>query len=251
MDAHGNTRGLVAGIIVAALLLGIGGVGAGYLAGRGVLLSRLENRYVTVKGVAEMEMKADLATLPIRFSVTAADLKAGMGTLDGTAQLAIAYLKEQGFKDDEIALQRVEIQDTLAQSYRPVDNARNARFILTQNVLVRSRDIDRVRNVSREIGELARRGVVLNDTPGPNYILTAGKLSEIKPELIRRATERAKVAADEFAQASGSEVGDIRRANQGVIVILARDESPFEAEFQSVDKRVRAVTTVDYFLTED
>jgi hypothetical protein len=173
-----------------------------------------------------------------------------MGTLDESAKLVTAYLKEQGFKDDEIALQRVEIQDTLAQGYRN-DVNKNARFILTQNVLVRSNDIEQVRKVSREIGELARRGVVLNDTPGPNFIVTAQKLNEIKPGLNRQATERAKVAAEEFAQTSGSKVGGIRRANQGVIVILARDESPFEGEYQAVDKRIRAVTTVDYFLAKN
>ena len=250
MDSAPRSKALAVGIVIGALVLAAGSVVAGYLAGKGVLMSRLEDRYVTVKGVAEMEMKADLATLPIRFSITAGDLKAGMGTLDESAKLVTSYLKEQGFKDDEIALQRVEIQDTLAQGYRN-DVNKNARFILTQNVLVRSNDIEQVRKVSREIGELARRGVVLNDTPGPNFIVTAQKLNEIKPGLIRQATERAKVAADEFAQTSGSKVGGIRRANQGVIVLLARDESPFEGEYQAVDKRIRAVTTVDYFLAKN
>ena len=250
MDPAPRSKVLAIGIVVGALVLAAGSVVAGYLAGKGVLMSRLEDRYVTVKGVAEMETQADLATLPIRFSITAGDLKAGMGTLDESAKIVTGYLKEQKFKDEEITLQRVEIQDTLAQGYRS-DTPKNARFILTQNALVRSGDIERVRKVSREVGELARRGVVLNDTPGPNFIVTAEKLNEIKPGLIRQATERAKVAADEFAQTSGSRVGGIRRANQGVIVILARDESPFEGEYQSVDKRIRAVTTVDYFLAKN
>lgn len=250
MDSGSRSKALAIGIVIGAAVLAVGAAAGGYLAGKGVLLSRLEDRYVTVKGVAEMETQADLATLPIRFSITAGELKAGMGTLDESAKLVSAYLKEQGFQDDEITLQRVEIQDTLAQGYRS-DTPKNARFILTQNALVRSGDIERVRKVSREIGELARRGVVLNDTPGPNFIVTAEKLNEIKPGLIRQATERAKVAADEFAQTSGSRVGGIRRANQGVIVILARDESPFEGEYQSVDKRIRAVTTVDYFLAKN
>lgn len=249
MDSTPRSKAVAAGIVIGALVLAAGASVGGYLAGKGVLLSRLEDRYVTVKGVAEMEMRADLATLPIRFSITAGDLKAGMTTLDDSAKLVTDYLREQQFKDDEITLQRVEIQDTLAQGYR-ADTNKAARFILTQNVLVRSNDIERVRKVSREIGELARRGVVLNDTPGPNFLLTAEKLNEIKPGLIRQATERAKVAADEFAQTSGSQVGGIRRANQGVIAVLARDETPFEGEYQSVDKRVRAVTTVDYFLSK-
>lgn len=80
--------------------------------------------------------------------------------------------------------------------------------------------------------------------------MTANRLNELKPDLIRQATEAAKAAAAEFAKSSGSRVGGIRTANQGVIVILARDESPAVSERHSAAKRIRAVTTVDYFLTE-
>lgn len=80
--------------------------------------------------------------------------------------------------------------------------------------------------------------------------MTAERLNQLKPDLIREATTAARAAAAEFAKSSGSRVGGIRNANQGVIVILARDESPAISERQSPAKRIRAVTTVDYFLTE-
>lgn len=243
-----SQRSIAAGLIVGGVLLAAGCAIGGFLAGRGVILSRLEDRFVTVKGVAEADARADLATLPIRFSVTAADLKAGMASLDTNTRLVTGYLSELGVKDDEINLQRLEVQDTLAQGYRSGAEKSDARFVLTQSLTVRSTNIDLVTKISREIGELARRGVVLNDTSGPSYIVTAERLNEIKPGLIRKATEEARVAADEFAATSQSKVGGIRRANQGVIVILPRDGTAFESEYQSVDKRIRAVTTVDYFL---
>ncbi|MFO0996017.1 MAG: SIMPL domain-containing protein [Alphaproteobacteria bacterium] len=243
-----SARSIATGVIVGGVLLAIGcGVG-GFLAGRGVILSRLEDRFVTVKGVAEADARADLAILPIRFSVTASDLKAGMGALDTSTRLVTSYLNELGVKDSEVNLQRLEVQDAFAQGYRSGTEKNDTRFVLTQSLTIRSADIDLVTKISREIGELARRGVVLNDTSGPSYIMTAERLNEIKPGLIRKATEEARVAADEFAATSQSKVGGIRRANQGVIVILPRDGTAFETEYQSVDKRIRAVTTVDYFL---
>jgi hypothetical protein len=103
-----------------------------------------------------------------------------------------------------------------------------------------------VRDIAGRTGELVRRGIVLSDNGGPRYAVTVGLLNRIKPDLIRRATMAARGAAAEFAQSSGSTVGPIRTASQGVIEILARDDS--ENERGSPEKRVRAVTTVQYTL---
>jgi uncharacterized protein len=235
--------GPIAMAIGAAIVAGGIGVG-GYLAGKGVLLSRLEDRVVTVKGVAELEMQADLAVLPIAFSVTAPDVKGGMARLDAAAQIVSTFLQEQGFSKEEITFRAVEMRDTMTEG-----SARSeARFVLTQRANARTTDIANVERAGREVGELARRGVVLNWSTGPAFYVTAGKLTEVKPGLIREATERAKVAAEEFAAVSGARVGAIRRANQGVIAVLPRDETGDGMESGSPDKRIRAVTTVDYQL---
>ena len=142
------------------------------------------------------------------------------------------------------------MQDVLAQSYRPNQTNDAARFILAQTILIRSTNVDLVGKLAQDTGDLVRRGIVISDMGGPNYSVTAARLNQLKPDLIRRATEAAKAAAAEFAKSSDSRVGGIRNANQGVIVILARDESPVVSERNSVAKRIRAVTTVDYFLKD-
>ncbi len=69
-------------------------------------------------------------------------------------------------------------------------------------------------------------------------------LNEIKPAMIEAATKNAKEAAQKFAMDSGSTLGKIRRANQGIFSITDRDENtPFI-------KNVRVVTTVEYFLKD-
>ncbi len=237
-------------LAVSGCAVGLGIAIAGHLVGNGVAAMRTADRIVTVKGVAEIEVQADLASLPVRFAVSAGDVKSGMARLDETTRVVMTYLDEKGFKAEEIALQRVDVEDTFLHAERPEARKPESRYRLTQYAAVRSVDIGRVTAVARDMGELARRGVILGDTSGATYILTSEKLNELKGGLIRAATERARRAAIEFAEASGSRVGAIKRANQGAISVLARDEGPFEAEHQAAEKRVRAVTTVDYTLID-
>lgn len=246
IDGHTSTPAP----LLAAALLAVGFTAGGYLAGRGVLQARREDRVVTVKGVAEIETRANLATYPLRFTVTAGDPAAGKRRIDEQAAQLIAFLRERGFEDAELIRQRLEVQDVLAQGYRPDNYMADSRFILALTILVRSNRIDLVSRIGQDVGDLVQRGIVLGETGGPTYVLTADQLNEVKPDLIRRATLAAKQAADEFAAVSGSRVGRIRHANQGALVILARDDSPSVSEEQSIEKRVRAVATVDYTLVE-
>ena len=60
--------------------------------------------------------------------------------------------------------------------------------------------------------------------------------------MLAEAIQNARVSAEQFAHDSGSGVGDISRANQGVIDIT--DKDPGSPEF----KKIRLVTTVRYLL---
>lgn len=57
-------------LLAAALLA------AGYLVSEGLVRPKLGERYVSMKGLAEREVRADLALWPIRFVATGNDLPA-------------------------------------------------------------------------------------------------------------------------------------------------------------------------------
>ena len=91
-----------------------------------------------------------------------------------------------------------------------------------------------------------RRGVVLEDGSGVQFSFT--KLNAIKPEMIAQATRDARASAEQFAKDSGTSVGSIRSATQGYFSIGARDGDEMGSGSDSPYKKVRVVTTVDFYL---
>ena len=144
----------------------------------------------------------------------------------------------------------MDVTDRLADPYRsgPIQS----RYILTQTVMVRTKDVEAVIDAGRTVGELIDAGVVLSSSQGPysgpTFLFTG--VSELKPEMIAEATSKARRAAEQFAKDSGSRIGAIRRANQGVFVILPRDRAPGIMEESRRDKTVRVVSTIEYFLKD-
>ncbi|MCF8061816.1 MAG: SIMPL domain-containing protein [Deltaproteobacteria bacterium] len=70
-------------------------------------------------------------------------------------------------------------------------------------------------------------------------------VSGLEPEMIAEATAKARRAAEQFAKDSGSRIGPIRRANQGVFVIQPRDRAPGVMEGSQLHKTVRVVFTIE------
>src|SRR5690606_22112912 len=87
---------LAAALIMAGLILG------GYLLGNGLLRARLADRAVTVRGLAERDVTADLATWSIGYSAQGNALAPVQAKIDADTATIRAFLKEHGFTDEEI-----------------------------------------------------------------------------------------------------------------------------------------------------
>lgn len=223
-------------------LLALGFIGGGALIGQGVVNARVGDRSVTVRGLAERNVKADLAVLPLRFTASGDVLADVQGQIDTNLTAVRAFLTTQGYPASAVSLGRLEVADRRSREYGTQDGG--PRFILAQTVIVRTNDVDRVQATTRALNDLVRQGVVLQDFSGPTYVFT--KLNDVRPAMIAEATAAARTGAERFAQDSGAPLGPIRQATQGSFEILARDEIGDES--QSPDKKVRVVTTISYRL---
>ena len=236
--------------VVAALAVAVGIATAGWLVGSGFVQSRLGVRSVSVKGLAERDVRADLAIWPLRFVATGNDLAAVRDKIVGDEAAVRKFVEDGGLHEASVEVTGFEVTDALAQIYRsgPVES----RFVMAETLVVRSADVDGVAALAQRVGALVSGGVVLSSdggaASGPVYLFTA--LNQAKPEMVAEATRNARASAEQFATDSGSRLGGIRSASQGVFQILARDEAPGLQEPYQIAKRLRVVSTVEYFLAD-
>lgn len=236
-----DTRIVAAG--VAGGLLAIGVAAGGVFVGQGLENARVGDRSVTVRGLSERIVKSDLAVLPLKFAAAGDDLQAVQADVDGDAATVRRFLAAQGYPAAEVDLGRLEVTDQYAREYQQQNVA--ARYRVAQTVIVRTANVDRVQATTRQLDQLIRQGVVLQDYTGPSYLFT--RLNDVRPKMIAEATASARTGAQQFARDSGAQLGGIRSASQGSFEILGRDEIGYEASSQ-VFKKIRVVTSVSYRL---
>lgn len=234
----------------AALLIAAGLVIGGWFIGDGFAHSRHE-RFVSVKGLAERDVKADVALWRIRFVQTGNDLADAQAKVQQDDAAVTAFLARHKLGGDAIAFRNIQVNDRAAQMYG--NNEFKTRFIVTGTIMVRTGNVDAVAAAAQDTGALIAQGVVLGDAnggndEGPTYLFNG--LTALKPSMIAEATRNARAAAEQFAHDSGSRLGGIRRANQGVFEILPRDKAPMLQQDHQVEKTVRVVATLDYTLQD-
>ena len=225
--------------LAASGVLAIGLIAGGYLLGDGLLRARLADRTVTVRGLAERDVTADLATWTISYAASAGNMAEAQASVDRDTVQLREFFKGLGFPDEALEPVAVNVSSYTQDGYTT--------FTVRQRMSLRTTDIERAQRAVRQQFDLVRRGVLLEEGSGMAFTFT--KLNDIKPEMVAEATRDARAAAEQFAEDSGAEVGSIRQATQGYFEVTARDgdggnwgvaDTPF--------KKVRVVTTVDFAL---
>jgi uncharacterized protein len=242
--------------VILGLLAGAGAALGGYFVGQGLYRGRRAERYVSVKGLAEREVKADLAVWTVSFSSSGADISAVSAASEHDRELVRAFIAKSGFTDREIEPLPTRINDQFANRTAPPNLEAARRYTITAGFEIRTTKVDAVREASQMTGDLIRQGVVLDGygiesgSANPAYVFT--RLGDLRPTMLAQATKSAHALALQFAADSRSHLGAIRRASQGVFEVMSRDaEAPNLAdERASIEKKVRLVSTIDYYLVE-
>ena len=227
--------------LLPSLILSLAFVIGSYLLGSKWVESRSPERYVTVKGLSERTVKANSAWYSINSQFGANNTAEIQNNIARLEQEIKSYLKKYKFTDDEINVAAINVY---ANNYENAPSRYNA----SVNISVNTSDITKVQSASKSISDLISKGILVQSdkwASGPKYYFTEFK--SLKTDMIAEATKEAKKSADEFAKNSGSTVGKIKRANQGVFQILPGNQTNEDQVF-FVDKLIRVVSTFDYYL---
>lgn len=243
------------GTTLLGLLIALGLIVGGWALGREIKQTRLGDRYVAVKGLVERRVKSDLAIWPISYKEAGDDLSLLYAKTEANKKIILQFLDQEGIQSSEIELGVIRVVDTQANEYGGGNRAPH-RYIVEQQITVRTPRVDQVAAATQKTMQLLQKGIVLNSNPGQGVAYKFTGLNSIKPDMITEATRNARAAADRFASDSGSHVGAIRQANQGVFSILPGDQASDGGEGgdggytsdSSLMKTVRVVTSVQYYL---
>lgn len=225
--------------LIPALLIALGIVILGICIKTGIDNIAYRDRIVTVRGLAEKEVKADLVTWPITYSLAGNNLQNIYDQVSKNNDIIVKFLTSNGINSNEISVNPPDTYDAASNRYR--SDSFNFNYSINCTVTVTTRQVDKVRELLNRQSELLKEGVAFSNSY-INYQFTG--LNDIKPEMIAEATRNARAAADQFAADSESRVGKIKTASQGQFSIDDTDSStPYI-------KKVRVVSTIVYYLED-
>ncbi|MCK9259013.1 MAG: SIMPL domain-containing protein [Azoarcus sp.] len=230
-----------------ALLLAGALAFAGWSVGKGLEAFRSADRSVTVKGLAELDVKSDFASWALGFRRAGNEFDQVQLALTADREKVLGFLHEQGFTAEEIEVRPLQVQDLLAREWGGNDVA--LRFNGQGQVVVKSTRVDLVAEAANQVDPLIQAGVQLAGSnagfSGPRFQLRG--FNDVKPQLLEEATLSAREQAKKFAADAGATLGPLKNANQGVIRVLDDDGSDMDSS-STIGKRLRVVSTFEFAL---
>lgn len=232
-------------LLGAVAIFAVGLTTSGYVLGDGLRRAKMAERTVTVRGVSERNVTADLATWSVDFSHQGTELGPVQQSVDQQARAVRAFFQRAGFRPEDIADSDV----SLSRESPREGEAGPDKLTVRRSIQLRTGDVMKARAAYARQAELLRDSVELS---GTNISYTFTRLNDLKPGMIAEANQNARRSAEQFARDSGASVGRIKTASQGYFSIGPRDGEACEdctsSGGTSPFQKVRVVTTIDYDL---
>lgn len=239
-------------IVLLGAFLAIGLVLGAYILGtqtKGIGSGRSS---VSVKGLAEKPVKADLAEWRVSVTATGATFTDALTKLRSEKVLLDNFIEKQGFEKE---VRRDENENVVPRFIEKQENNRTIRvqdgYKASQSVIIVSKSLDLITSSHKAALDYKASGHDIEfDTP--KYLVS--NLEEIKMSLISVATENAKKRANEFIKHSDTQLGVMRSANQGAFYILPNttdaktDDYGGTYDKSTIDKIARVVVTIEFNL---
>ena len=210
---------------------------------------------ITVKGVAEKLVTSDVAAFSCSVEARGKDRANGFKALEKNKKIFLAKLDALGFtaamrSDESISCEaRYNTIRTKDAQGRENSTTQFSHYELTYSVRVCTSNVQLVAKNALKIHELNAQGLEVS-VDSPRFYITNPE--QFKLELVNAASFSAAQRAKTAAEHSGSTLGPLMEARQGVIQITAPASSDTSDEgiydTRSVQKVIRLVMTMKFAL---
>lgn len=224
----------------------------GFIIAAAFLGSAIKNRNksentVSVTGLGSKTFTSDLISWSGSFSKNSFELKTAYDDLAIDRKVIYDYLRSKGVKESEMIFSAVDIQKqfrSFTDSNGTYQQGEFSGYNLTQSVSIKSKEVSKIENISRNITEIINRGIEFTSS-SPQYFYT--KLTNVKQEMIANATKDAKERAEKIAENAGSGLGNLKKATMGVIQITApnsNEDYSYGGTYNTTSKDKEASITI-------
>lgn len=209
----------------------------------GTATKNMSNDKITVTGSAYKIVQSDSARLEFEIAARKADKQQSYNTVKGQIPIVTNYLKDKGITDIEVKA----ANGYPSYRYTPNGNMTNdiAYYNLTQTIIAKSNDVNKIKEVSSDIQNLIDQGIDINIL---NTEYFYSKLGDLKVELLKDATTDAKDRANAMLKATHNHPGKIQSVQMGVFQITPVDSTNVSDmginDTSSIEKKVTAVANV-------
>ena len=178
---------------------------------------------IKVTGLGVADFSSDLIVWEGSFGAQNIDLKQAYLTLKKNKSAIDKFLAKKGINTKQLVYSAVKTEQKTKQLYSSNGIYIGEKFVgyeLTQSVLIESKEVDKIEKISREITELLNQGVQFY-SESPRYYYT--KLSDLKIEMISKATKDARIRAEKISEFSGGQLGELESARMGIFQITGQN----------------------------
>lgn len=231
----------------AAIIIAVSLLAGAFIVGKAYNYKFKTKNTVSVLGSSQHDFTADLIVWSATFTRTSMDLKDAYASLKSDEKAVKSYLQGKNISDKEMVFSSIVIDKQYNYSYDPNGRQTGTTFIgyqLKQTVKIESKNLDGVEKISREITELLQSGIELSSQE-PLYYYT--KLSDLKINLLAKASADAYNRATTIAKNANSQLGNIRKATMGVFQITGQysnEDYSYGGAFNTTSKSKTASITV-------
>lgn len=244
MEGRSNTW---IGLTLLGICLAIGIIISSLLVAKTVEKVKIQNQRIQVKGFAEKIITSDLVVWQGRITTRSTDLVTAYSKLQKDLQKVLAYLEQKGINKEKVDVSSVTTIIQYQLTSEGITTNVIDGYVLDQTISITSPNVSQVPQIANESTSLIEEGIEFASY-APQYFYT--KLDDLKIQLIGEATKNAKMRAEQIASNSGSSVGELRYASQGVFQITpvnSTDVSDYGMyDTSTIEKSIKAVVTIEY-----
>jgi uncharacterized protein len=202
---------------------------------------------VTVTGSAKRRITSDLVIWNAGVTADSTELSTAYRTLADSIPKLKQYLASKGIPEDQMTVSAITTTTKKRTDVNGMETGEVTGYSLSQDITVRSNDLQKVATIAREATELIDQGILI-ESKAPQFYYT--KIGDLKIEMLGEAAKDAKERAEMIAASTGNSIGAVRSAKMGVMQITSADSTEVSDygtyDTSTIEKDMTAVVNISF-----